>query len=75
MPTIKDSEKPHVFESDELKMYSQGFVLYETNLEKGNYSFEIVVHDFAIVYVNGKFSRLLDRSVLKTHLLEVKADQ
>lgn len=49
-------------------MYNQGIVVYETKLQiNQNYDLEIVVHDYAVVYLGHKVIQTLDRTKLKTH--------
>lgn len=44
-------------------MFNQGIVVYETKLQKEkDYSFDIVVHDFAVVFLGDKFIQAIDRS-------------
>lgn len=43
-------------------MYDQGFVVYETVLQKKNYSFTAVVHDYALVYLDNVHIAHLNRS-------------
>lgn len=63
-PAIRNSSKFFMFETDQLKMYDQGFVVYETVLQKKNYSFTAVVHDYAIVYLDNVYIAHLNRSEL-----------
>ena len=60
-------ENPLVFETNELQMYDQGMVLYETTLEKIDYSFKVIVHDYAVVYIGDKFLEILDRTRKTEH--------
>lgn len=43
-------------------MYNQGFVVYETTLTKRKYYFLGIVHDYAMVFLDGTFISSLDRS-------------
>jgi hypothetical protein len=61
-PALKDLKELVTFEDERLKMWSKGFLLYATNLGAGNYSINLTVHDFALVYMNGVFVKALDRS-------------
>ena len=54
-------------------MTNQGFVLYETEITKGNHKFDVIVRDFAVVYLNGIFLTTLNRSESKEHVLHIKA--
>ena len=54
-------------------MTNQGFALYETEIAKGNHKFDVIVRDFAIVYLNGIFLTTLNRSESKEHVLHIKA--
>ena len=57
-----------LFESPELKMFNQGFVVYETSLnQKTTYKFRAEVHDYGLVFVDGYFVMTLDRSSQKVH--------
>lgn len=44
-------------------MYNQGFVLYETTL-KGpkNYDFDTIIHDIALVYIDGQYNQTVYRT-------------
>ena len=61
-PALKAVNELVSFEDERLKMWNQGFLLYSTNLAAGNYSINLTVHDFALVYMNGEFIKALDRS-------------
>jgi len=61
----------YLFESNELKMYNQGFVLYETELNLNVHYLKLVVRDFAVVYVDGQFLTSLDRSSSTEHNITV----
>lgn len=43
-------------------MYDQGMVLYETSVEKLNYECQVIVHDFALVYLGKKLIEVFDRT-------------
>lgn len=43
-------------------MFNQGFVVYETTLTKRRSYFEGVIHDYALVFLDGVFITSLDRS-------------
>ncbi len=68
-PALKGVSELVTFEDDRLKMWNQGFLLYSTNLTPGNYSINLTVHDFALVYMNGEFVKALDRSEKTEHTL------
>jgi hypothetical protein len=70
-PTITKSATPYLFESNELKMFNQGFVLYETTLAKKTHYITLTVHDYAIVYLDNKFLMNLDRSEHKIYNLTI----
>lgn len=57
------------FESSQLKMYSQGIVVYEANITSGNHEFQVVVHDWAIVYIDGVVKETFDRQKSVNHTL------
>ena len=62
-------KKFHPFESEALKMFNQGIVIYETTLAPNkNYKVNITVNDFAIITIDGRFDRILNRSDFKRHL-------
>jgi hypothetical protein len=63
--------EPITFEDERLNMFNQGFVLYETFLKQGFYVINITVHDFALVYQDGRFLRSLDRTEEDFHLLNI----
>jgi hypothetical protein len=42
-------------------MYRQGLVVYETNITKRVYYFKAVVHDYAIVVLDGSRVCILNR--------------
>ena len=70
-PKLVDSELTY-FESNQLKMYQQGFVLYETTLkEKKDYLFNVTFGDFMMVYVDGKFQGSLAREKKASQQLKV----
>ena len=52
-------------------MFNQGFVLYETILKQGFYVINITVHDFALIYQDGRFLRSLDRTEEDFHILNI----
>lgn len=56
-----------MFETNELKMFNQGFVVYETLLSKRKYFFAGVVHDYALLYLDNVYAGTLDRSSQTTH--------
>ena len=68
-PELKGVNELVTFEDERLKMWNQGFLLYATNLAAGNYSINLIVHDFALVYMNGEFVKALDRSEKTEHTL------
>jgi len=56
-------ETPLVFESNELEMYNQGLVLYELTIKgPSEYAYKLIVHDVALVYVDGQFIQTLIRT-------------
>ena len=65
MPTAAISSTTELipFESSQLQMFNQGFVVYETKLTQRTYFFRAIAHDYAMVYVDGVFNTVLDRSV------------
>ena len=62
-PIYTKSASYYLFETDQLKMFNQGFVLYETTLNKNIHYLTIKVRDFALIYLDGTFINTLDRSV------------
>lgn len=52
-------------------MYNQGIVVYEAHMGKGNYSFDAIFRDYAVVYVNGTPTHSYDRSVATEHVVNV----
>lgn len=43
-------------------MFNQGLVLYETSLSgPKSYTFEVIIHDIAFVYVNGQYNQTIVR--------------
>ena len=49
------SEKVEVFESEKLKMFHQGIVVYSTTIKKSVDYFKIKAHDFGIVYLDNVY--------------------
>jgi hypothetical protein len=50
------------FESNTLRMYHQGIVVYETILpKKGIYTVEVRAHDYAMFFVDGQLVESLVR--------------
>jgi hypothetical protein len=43
-------------------MYNQGFVVYETTVQKRKSIFDGVIHDYALVYLDNTLIATLDRS-------------
>ena len=68
-PVLKGISELVTFEDERLKMWNKGFLLYTTNLGAGNYSINLTVHDFALVYMNGVFVKALDRSEQTHHTI------
>lgn len=68
-PAFSKVSTPYLFETNELKMFNQGFVLYETQLNTNTHFLKLVVRDFAVVYLDDKFVGSLDRSVATQHEL------
>lgn len=42
-------------------MYNQGIVVYEAYLSKGKYQLSLMVHDFAIIFLDGEATDVLTR--------------
>lgn len=74
-PAILNSQKYYHFESDELKMYNQGFVVYETKLVQRQHFFEATIRDFAVVLLDDNFVVSLDRSIRKQHNFTIKCEK
>ena len=67
-PVLSSTNYLPLFESLELKMFNQGFVVYETSLTKKTlYRFRMEVHDYGLVYLDGNFVTSLDRCTQKVH--------
>lgn len=55
-----------MFETDQLQMYNQGIVVYETSLQNDrDYDLKVVVHDYAVVYLGNNVISTFDRTKLK----------
>ena len=52
-------------------MYNQGFVVYETTLSKNTHTLKMVVHDFAVAYLDGGFIGSFDRAASLQHSFNV----
>jgi hypothetical protein len=52
-------------------MYNQGFVYYETTLSKDVHYLTIIVHDFAVVYLNANYLTTLNRATSTKHNLTI----
>lgn len=64
------------FESDSLKMYNQGMVLYETALlGRRTYTFSVSFRDFMLIYVNNKFQGSLSRKKLPKSTFNVTCSE
>ena len=48
-------------------MYYQGIVVYETTLPANSYTFDMIAHDYAIVFVDGNVVGAYDRNVNKEY--------
>lgn len=70
-PMLSQVSETVTFEDERLKMFNQGFVLYETFLKSGFYVINVTVHDFALVYQDGRFLRYLDRTEADSHLMNI----
>ena len=70
-PTITNSSETYYFESDQLQMYEQGIVVYLTELTNKTYKFTMVIHDFALVYLDDKLVGIYDRSIKSSWEFEV----
>ena len=68
-PSFTKSSTAYLFESSELQMYNQGFVLYETVLTKEMHYLTVIIRDFAVVALNGNFFAALNRSTSTKHSL------
>ena len=62
-PTVEMTTKLLPFESQELQMFNQGFVAYETKLTQGTYFFRATIHDYAMVYLDLAYLTTIDRSL------------
>ena len=54
-------EKVEVFESEKLKMFNQGIVVYSTTVKKGVDYFKLKVHDIAHIYLDDVFVQTFNR--------------
>jgi beta-galactosidase len=70
-PAFTKSSTAYLLESNELQMYNQGFVLYETVLTQEMHYLTVIIRDFAVVTLNGNFLSALDRSKTTKHSLEL----
>lgn len=71
--TISSTESLPLFESSELRMFNQGFVVYEASLTKIiTYKFQAEVHDYGLVFLDGEFITTLDRSSQTVHKFSVE---
>ena len=62
-------KKPYPFESEALRMFNQGIVIYETKLAPNkSYKVNITVNDFAVLTIDGKLDRILNRSDFKHYI-------
>ncbi len=52
-------------------MYKQGIIVYETYIAKGNYSIDLVIHDFALVFQDYHLIYTLARIEEDTFRIEV----
>lgn len=67
------SNTPLPFECNELKMFNQGIMLYETEIPKAENTYiKMVVHDFALVYLGDQIIQVLDRTKLTNHGFTIK---
>jgi hypothetical protein len=58
------------FESDLLQMYNQGLLLYETTLtDAKKYYFQLVIRDFAVVFIDDNFVKTLTRGITEQQKL------
>ena len=48
-------------------MYNQGIVVYEVQLPADSHEFTVVVHDYALIYIDGGFMGSMDRQDRKIH--------
>lgn len=72
-PALKGVNELVTFEDERVKMWNQGFLLYSTSLEAGNYSINLSIHDFALVYMNGEFVKAFDRGEKTEHTLNLSS--
>lgn len=59
---ISSSLKYYMFETNQLQMFNQGFVVYETTTKQRTSYFQAIVHDYALVFLDGVWVATLDRS-------------
>lgn len=56
-------------------MYNQGIVVYETKLNiNTDYLLNLVIHDYAVVYLGHKVVSVLDRTKAKEHTLSISKE-
>ncbi len=61
-PSLKDATTSYHFESEQLKMFNQGFVVFESTLAKRAHYFRGVIRDFAHIVLDNNYVVSLDRS-------------
>jgi hypothetical protein len=73
---VVKGNRPFLFESNELRMFHQGIVVYETNLPRvEDVDVKMVVHDFAVVYIGDYVLTSVDRTKMTTHKFIISKDQ
>lgn len=61
-------EQFYPFESTKLRMFNQGVVVYETQLDANKkYKVNITANDVAFLTIDGKFDQMLDRTQAQHH--------
>lgn len=74
-PAFVKAPSPYLFQSKELQMFNQGFVLYETTLTKDIHYLTISARDFALIYLDGTFLGALDRAQSINHNVTANCTQ
>ena len=46
-------------------MFNQGIVVYSTSLPPGKFHYSIVIHDYALIYLDNELIEIIDRSIEK----------
>ena len=69
------SSKAELFESEKLKMFHQGMVVYCTSVKRGVDYFKFEVHDFGLVYIDDVYVHTLNRCEKATETVSIKCEK